>query len=110
MQEIMGKLNMTDNQKNKMRGVYPKLGKVRDSLNAKNLSPEKIRKEMQLYIENALLELLSGATVAALRDFFDLFSMPPPISLARRSARIRGVFPSSNVTTGVASLTGRWSA
>ena len=59
MQEIMGKLNMTTEQKNKMRGVYPKLGKVRESLTAKNLSPEKIRKEMQLYIENALIELLN---------------------------------------------------
>jgi len=59
MQEIMGKLNMTTEQKNKMRGVYPKLGKVRESLSAKNLSPEKIRKEMQLYIENALIELLN---------------------------------------------------
>ena len=58
MQEIMGQLNMTTEQKNKMRGVYPKLGKVRESLSAKNLSPEKIRKEMQLYIENALIELL----------------------------------------------------
>jgi len=59
MQEIMGQLNMTTEQKNKMRGVYPKLGKVRESLSAKNLSPEKIRKEMQLYIENALIELLN---------------------------------------------------
>ena len=59
LQEIMGQLNMTTEQQNKMRGVYPKLGKVRDSLTAKNLSPEKIRKEMQLYIENALIELLS---------------------------------------------------
>jgi len=59
MQEIMGQLNMTNEQKNKMRGVYPKLGKVRESLSAKNLSPEKIRKEMQLYIENALIELLN---------------------------------------------------
>ena len=50
MQEIMGQLNMTTEQKNKMRGVYPKLGKVRESLSAKNLSPEKIRKEMQLYL------------------------------------------------------------
>ena len=58
MQEIMGQLNMTNEQNNKMRGVYPKLGKVRESLSAKNLSPEKIRKEMQLYIENALIELL----------------------------------------------------
>ena len=58
MQEIMGQLNMTTEQKNKMRGVYPKLGKVRESLSAKNLSPDKIRKEMQLYIENALVELL----------------------------------------------------
>ena len=59
MQEIMGQLNMTTEQTNKMRGVYPKLGKVRESLIAKNLSPEKIRKEMQLYIENALIELLN---------------------------------------------------
>ena len=58
MQEIMGQLKMTTEQNNKMRGVYPKLGKVRESLSAKNLSPEKIRKEMQLYIENALIELL----------------------------------------------------
>ena len=50
---------MTTEQQNKMRGVYPKLGKVRDSLTAKNLSPEKIQKEMQLYIENALIELLN---------------------------------------------------
>ena len=32
---------------------------VRGSLEAKNLSPEKIRKEIQLYIENALVELLT---------------------------------------------------
>ena len=54
----MGQLNMTTEQQNKMRGVYPKLGKVR-VINCKNLSPEKIRKEMQLYIENALIELLN---------------------------------------------------
>ena len=59
MQEIMGQLDMTQEQQNKMRGVYPKLGKVRDSLSSKNLSPEKIRKEMQLYIENALIDLLT---------------------------------------------------
>jgi len=59
MQEIMGQLNMSQEQQNKMRSVYPKLGKVRESLTAKNLSPEKIRKEMQLYIENALIDLLS---------------------------------------------------
>ena len=59
MQEIMGQLNMSQEQQNKMRSVYPKLGKVRQSLTAKNLSPEKIRKEMQLYIENALIDLLS---------------------------------------------------
>ena len=59
MQEIMGQLNMTSDQQNKMRGVYPKLGKLRASLEAKNLSPEKIRKEIQLYIENALVELLT---------------------------------------------------
>ncbi len=59
MQEIMAQINMTTEQQNKMRGVYPKLGKVRGSLEAKNLSPEKVRKEIQLYIENALLELLT---------------------------------------------------
>ncbi len=59
MQEIMAQINMTTEQQNKMRGVYPKLGKVRGSLEAKNLSPEKIRKEIQLYIENALVELLT---------------------------------------------------
>ena len=59
MQEIMGQINMTTDQQNKMRSVYPKLGKVRGSLEAKNLAPEKIRKEIQLYIENALLELLT---------------------------------------------------
>jgi len=69
MQEIMGQLNMTTEQQNKMRGVYPKLGKVRESLSAKNLSPEKIRKEMQLYIENALIELLNEEQKA---KFFSL--------------------------------------
>ncbi len=59
MQEIMAQINMTKDQQNKMRSVYPKLGKVRGSLEAKNLSPEKIRKEIQLYIENALVELLT---------------------------------------------------
>ncbi|MDC3015064.1 efflux RND transporter periplasmic adaptor subunit [bacterium] len=59
MQEIMAQINMTVDQQNKMRSVYPKLGKVRGSLEAKNLSPEKIRKEIQLYIENALVELLT---------------------------------------------------
>ena len=59
MQEIMGQLDMTSNQQNKMRSVYPKLGKLRASLEAKNLSPEKITKEIQLFIENGLIELLN---------------------------------------------------
>ena len=59
MQEIMGQLDMTLDQQNKMRGVYPKLGKLRASLEAKNVSPEKIGKEIQLFIENGLLELLT---------------------------------------------------
>ncbi len=59
MQEIMGQLDMTSDQQNKMRGVYPKLGKIRASLEAKNLSPEKISKEIQLFIENGLIELLT---------------------------------------------------
>ncbi len=42
-----------------MRGVYPKLGKLRASLEAKNVSPEKISKEIQLFIENGLIELLT---------------------------------------------------
>ena len=42
-----------------MRGVYPKLGKLRASLEAKNISPEKISKEIQLFIENGLIELLT---------------------------------------------------
>ena len=59
MQEIMGQLDMTTDQQNKMRGVYPKLGKLRASLEAKNVSPEKITKEIQLFIENGLIELLT---------------------------------------------------
>ena len=59
MQEIMGQLEMTVDQQNKMRGVYPKLGKLRASLEAKNVSPEKITKEIQLFIENGLIELLT---------------------------------------------------
>ena len=59
MQEIMGQLDMTADQQNKMRGVYPKLGKLRASLEAKNVSPEKITKEIQLFIENGLIELLT---------------------------------------------------
>ena len=59
MQEIMGQLDMTSDQQNKMRGVYPKLGKLRASLEAKNVSPEKITKEIQLFIENGLIELLT---------------------------------------------------
>ena len=49
LQEIMGQLKMTTEQQNKMRGVYPKLGKVRDSLTAKNLSPEKIQRNAVIY-------------------------------------------------------------
>ena len=59
MQEIMGQLGMTSEQQNKMRGVYPKLGKLRASLEAKNLSPEKITKEIQLFIENGLIDVLT---------------------------------------------------
>ena len=59
MQEIMGQLNMTTDQQNKMRGVYPKLGKLRASLEAKNMSPDKISKEIQKFIENGLIDLLS---------------------------------------------------
>ena len=55
----MGQLDMTADQQNKMRGVYPKLGKLRASLEAKNVSPEKITKEIQLFIENGLIELLT---------------------------------------------------
>ena len=50
---------MTSEQQNKMRGVYPKLGKLRASLEAKNLSSEKISKEIQQFIENGLIELLT---------------------------------------------------
>jgi hypothetical protein len=50
---------MTADQQNKMRGVYPKLGKLRASLEAKNMSPEKIGKEIQLFIENGLIDLLN---------------------------------------------------
>ncbi len=59
MQEIMGQLDMTSDQQNKMRGVYPKLGKLRASLEAKNVSQDKISKEIQLFIENGLIELLT---------------------------------------------------
>ena len=59
MQEIMAQLDMTAEQQNKMRGVYPKLGKLRASLEAKNMSPEKIGKEIQLFIENGLIDLLN---------------------------------------------------
>ena len=59
MQEIMGQLGMTSDQQNKMRGVYPKLGKLRASLEAKNMSPEKIGKEIQLFIENGLIDVLT---------------------------------------------------
>ena len=59
MREIMSKLNMTKEQQNKMRTVYPQLGKVRESLLAKNLSQDKIAKEMSLFIENSLIEILS---------------------------------------------------
>ena len=59
MQEIMGQLDMTSDQQNKMRGVYPKLGKLRASLEAKNMSPEKIGKEIQLFIENGLIDVLN---------------------------------------------------
>ncbi len=59
MREIMSKLDMTQEQQNKMRSVYPQLGKVRESLSAKNLSEEKIAKEMSLFIENSLIEILS---------------------------------------------------
>ncbi len=59
MQEIMAQLDMTSDQQNKMRGVYPKLGKLKASLEAKNLSPEKISKEIQLFIENGLIDLLT---------------------------------------------------
>jgi len=59
MQEIMGQLDMTKDQQNKMRSIYPKLGKLKASLEAKNISQEKIGKEMQLFIENGLIELLT---------------------------------------------------
>ena len=59
MQEIMGQLDMTSDQQNKMRSVYPKLGKLRASLELKNMSPEKIGKEMQLFIENGLIDVLT---------------------------------------------------
>ena len=59
MQEIMGQLDMTSDQRNKMRGIYPKLGKLRASLEAKNMSPEKIGKEIEIFIENGLIDLLT---------------------------------------------------
>ena len=59
MREIMSKLNMTKEQQNKMRSVYPQLGKIRESLSTKNLSQDKIAKEMSLFIENSLIEILS---------------------------------------------------
>ena len=59
MQEIMSQLDMSADQQNKMRSVYPKLGKFKASLEAKNMSPEKISKEIQIFIENGLIDLLT---------------------------------------------------
>ena len=97
LQEIMGQLNMTSEQQNKMRGVYPKLGKVRDSLSAKNLSPEKIQKEMQLYIENALIELLNDEQK---NKFFEL---KESLNVKKVYKLVEGEHQKTDLITGLSS-------
>ena len=55
MQEIMGQLNMTNEQNNKMRGVYPKLGKVREAEKA-------IKPAVNHLIKNKCKKIILGCT------------------------------------------------
>jgi HlyD family secretion protein len=45
MQEIMGKLNLTKQQKGKMGSIYPQLGKKKEELTNKGMSEEKVTKQ-----------------------------------------------------------------
>ena len=59
MREIMGKLNLSENQKNKMRGIWPQLGKKKAELIGKGMAEEKVSKQVNQFFENLFVELLS---------------------------------------------------
>ena len=59
MQEIMGKLKLTNQQKGKMRSIYPQLGKKKEELTNKGMSEEKVTKQVGQFFENLFVEILS---------------------------------------------------
>ena len=59
MRDIMAKMNLTEQQKGKMRGIYPRLGKKKEELTNKGMSEEKVSKQVSLFFETLFVELLT---------------------------------------------------
>lgn len=59
MREIMGKLNLTDVQRGKMRGIWPQLGKKKEELTNKGMSQQKVNKQVSQFFENLFIKLLT---------------------------------------------------
>ena len=59
MREIMGKLNLTEVQRGKMRSIWPQLGKKKEELTNKGMSEEKVGKQVNQFFENLFVKLLT---------------------------------------------------
>ena len=59
MREIMAKLNLTEQQRGKMMGIWPQLGKKKEELINKGMSEEKVGKQVNQFFESLFIKLLS---------------------------------------------------
>ena len=59
MRDIMGQIELTEQQKGKMFGIYPRLGKKKEELTNKGMSEEKVTKQVSIFFENLFVELLT---------------------------------------------------
>ncbi len=59
MKEIMGNLNLTKEQKGKMRSIYPQLGKKKEELINKGMSEDKVTKQVSIFFESLFVETLT---------------------------------------------------
>ena len=60
MREIIGKLGMSQEQRGKMRTIYPQLSKLRESLIAQNQPQDKVNKQVSAEFKKLLFNILTS--------------------------------------------------
>ena len=60
MREIIGKLGMSQEQRGKMRTIYPQLSKLRESLIAQNQPKDKVNKQVSAEFKKLLFNILTS--------------------------------------------------